>query len=90
VRTRRALITLLGGAAVAWPLAAWAQQPEKMLRVGALSVQPRTAPIWLAFERRMAELGYKLGPMTLAPALAGGRLLGDLHHSTAIDSSFGS
>jgi len=30
-----------------------------MLHVGALSAQPRAAPIWLAFERRMAELGYK-------------------------------
>jgi putative ABC transport system substrate-binding protein len=57
---RRAFISLLGGAA-AWPLAAHAQQPEKMLRVGALSAQPRAAPIWLAFERRMAELGYKHG-----------------------------
>jgi len=57
---RREFITLLGGAA-GWPLAARAQQPEKMLRVGALSAQPRTAPIWLAFERRMAELGYKRG-----------------------------
>jgi len=58
---RREFLTLLGGAAAAWPLAARAQQPEKMLRVGALSAQPRTAPIWLAFERRMAELGYKHG-----------------------------
>jgi ABC-type uncharacterized transport system substrate-binding protein len=32
-----------------------------MLRVGALSAQPREAPIWLAFEQRMAELGYRLG-----------------------------
>jgi hypothetical protein len=57
---RREFITLLGMAA-AWPLAVRAQQPTKMLRVGALSAQPRAAPIWLAFEQRMAELGHKEG-----------------------------
>src|SRR5436189_1628118 len=58
---RREFITLLGGAAVTWPLAAGAQQQPKMLRVGFVGMQPRGAPHYANFLKRMAELGYQEG-----------------------------
>ena len=57
---RREFITLLGGAA-AWPLAVSAQQPQRMLRVGYSGIMPHGAPHYAAFEKRMAEFGYRQG-----------------------------
>jgi putative tryptophan/tyrosine transport system substrate-binding protein len=57
---RRELLAALGGAAASWPLAARAQQP-KMLRLGFVGIQPREAPVYTNFLKRMAELGYQEG-----------------------------
>jgi len=58
---RREFITLLGGAAATWPLAARAQQQSKMLRVGFVGIEPRESPLYTNFLKRMAELGYQEG-----------------------------
>ena len=59
---RREFITLLGGAAVAWPLAARAQQGERMRRVGFWAGEPETDPNArrrvAAFKQGLAELGW--------------------------------
>ena len=57
---RREFITLLGGAAVAWPLAARAQQPGKLPTIGFLGGNaPSTQSQWTAaFVQRLRELGW--------------------------------
>jgi putative ABC transport system substrate-binding protein len=56
---RRTFIELIGGVAVAWPLAARAQQPAKVPRVGILSPAPsETAARLTAFRQRIHDLGY--------------------------------
>jgi putative ABC transport system substrate-binding protein len=69
---RREFITLLGGAAAAWPLAAWAQQPAKVPTIGFLgSGTPITAGAWVvAFEQRLRELGW-IEDRTIKPTLGG-------------------
>ena len=61
---RREFITLLGGAAT-WPLAARAQQPERVRRIGVLMSTVESDPSGLefitAFAQGLAELGWSIG-----------------------------
>ena len=61
---RREFITLLGGAA-AWPLAARAQQPERMRRIGVLvgfaESDPQSPVFLAAFRHSLERLGWKEG-----------------------------
>jgi putative ABC transport system substrate-binding protein len=57
--TRREFITLLGGAAAAWPVAARAQQPARPARIGLMASQP--LPPQQRFSSRLQEQGYVEG-----------------------------
>jgi ABC-type uncharacterized transport system substrate-binding protein len=62
---RREFITLLGGAAVAWPLAAQAEQAGRMRRIGVLlpaSADDADYQSWVgAFQQALAQLGWTIG-----------------------------
>src|SRR5262249_21220209 len=62
---RREFITLLGGAAVAWPLATRAQQGERMRRIGMLlayAERDREGQAFVAtFREALAKLGWVEG-----------------------------
>src|SRR5262249_30066345 len=59
---RREFITLLGGAAAAWPLTARGQQGERMRRIGVLATLPADDPEWqarlAAFRQGLQEMGW--------------------------------
>ena len=60
---RRNFITLIGGAAAVWPIAARGQQPERMRRIGILlaGTPASFAPGTNAFVQGLRELGYVEG-----------------------------
>ena len=59
---RRELIALVGGVAAAWPLAARAEQPERMRRVGILygiaADDPNAQAEYAAFSQGLEQLGW--------------------------------
>ena len=62
---RREFITLLGGAAAAWPLVARAQQPERLRRIGVLVASPaddaESQARVAAFKEGLAAIGLDRG-----------------------------
>src|SRR5262245_61985818 len=82
---RREFITLLGGAAAAWPLAARAQQGERVRRIGILmsgaESDPEQRAQHAAFVSALNELGWREGRnvniVTLWGSGDAGRLLTD-------------
>ncbi|HEV3109578.1 MAG TPA: ABC transporter substrate-binding protein [Candidatus Binataceae bacterium] len=62
---RRDFITLLGGAAATWPLAARAQQPDRLRRIGVLmpftANDPEAQARNVVFEQSLQQLGWTVG-----------------------------
>jgi putative ABC transport system substrate-binding protein len=62
---RREFITVVGGAAVSWPLVAHAQQPDRMRRIGVLTgataEDPENKARLAAFEQALQQLGWTQG-----------------------------
>jgi putative ABC transport system substrate-binding protein len=62
---RREFITLLSGSVIAWPLAAHAQQPKQMRRIGVLmsfaADEPVAPPLVSVFAQGLQERGWTIG-----------------------------
>src|SRR3954469_7380477 len=62
---RREFITLLGGVAAVWPFATWAQQVQRMRRIGVLDTlagdDPEGSVRHGAFMQGLQELGWSIG-----------------------------
>jgi putative ABC transport system substrate-binding protein len=80
---RREFITFVGGAA-AWPLAARAQQGERVRRIGVLMAGDENDPVWrprlLAFTQALADLGWTDGRNVRTDRRSGG---GDINRIRA-------
>jgi putative ABC transport system substrate-binding protein len=58
---RRGFFTLIGGAAVVWPLLARAQQPAKIHRIFWVSTESQPDPFLDGFREGLRERGYVEG-----------------------------
>jgi putative ABC transport system substrate-binding protein len=65
---RREFIKLMGGAAALWPLAARAQEPGRIYRIGHLALSARDAPQYVAFYEALKREGFADGQNLMVEA----------------------
>jgi putative ABC transport system substrate-binding protein len=84
---RREFITLVGGVAAAWPLAAHAQQGERMRRIGvlmnAVADDPEMQARMGAFHQGLQEAGWSIGRNVLIDTRWSGGDMGRLRKDAA-------